>query len=156
MRTWKVSVVGALLFALSAALAAQGPDPQAAAAAIMRADADFARTVADKDRARFLTFVAEATTFNGGAPDELHGRDAVMKQWATFFEPDGPSLSWTPIKGEVLATGDIGWTTGQSVFRQKGPDGKTTERHGRYLTVWRKQADGRWQVVFDTGSNMPN
>jgi hypothetical protein len=26
---------------------------------------------------------------------------------------------------------------------------------GNYLTVWKKQADGAWQAVFDTGSTFP-
>lgn len=28
--------------------------------------------------------------------------------------------------------------------------------HGRYLTVWRKQADGSWKVTADIGSNAPS
>jgi ketosteroid isomerase-like protein len=24
-----------------------------------------------------------------------------------------------------------------------------------YITVWKKQADGRWKVIFDTGSTLP-
>ena len=29
------------------------------------------------------------------------------------------------------------------------------ERRGEYLTVWRKQRDGSWKVIFDTGSTLP-
>jgi len=81
----------------------------AEAAQIMKADADFAQAVAGKDRARFLSFLAEVTTFNGGSPSELHGRDAVMKEWNDFFTPDGPTLSWTPARGEVVGAGT--WAT---------------------------------------------
>ena len=31
------------------------------------------------DRERFLSFLADVTTFNGGIPSELRGRDAVME-----------------------------------------------------------------------------
>jgi ketosteroid isomerase-like protein len=31
--------------------------------------------------------------------------------------------------------------------------GGQTTRRGQYLTVWRKQADGAWKVVYDSGSN---
>ena len=78
-----------------------------------------------------------------------------MTAWSDFFTPDGPTLTWTPIKGEVIGAGDVGYTTGRSLFRQKSADGKVTERRGQYLTVWRKQADGSWKVVFDTGSTLP-
>jgi ketosteroid isomerase-like protein len=128
---------------------------QAAGRAIVQADSDFARSVAERNREHFLSFIADVTTFNGGSAAELHGRDAVIKDWSTFFEPNGPTLSWTPTKGEVIGAGDLGYTTGQSLFRQAGPDGKVTERRGEYLTVWRRQADGSWRVVFDTGSTLP-
>ena len=40
----------------------------------------FAQSVADKNREKFLSFIAESTTFNGGTPNEIHGRDAVMEE----------------------------------------------------------------------------
>jgi ketosteroid isomerase-like protein len=127
----------------------------AEAAQIMKADADFAQAVAGKDRERFLSFLTDVTTFNGGSASELHGRDAVMKEWNDFFTADGPTLSWTPARGEVVGAGDLGYTTGRSLFRGKGADGKMVERRGEYLTVWRKQRDGSWKVIFDTGSTLP-
>jgi len=132
-----------------------GPDLKAAGDAILKSDVAFAQSVAEKNREKFLSFIAEVTTFGGGTANELHGRDAVMKAWGDFFTPDGPTLSWTPTKGEVIGAGDVGYTTGHSVFRQKDKSGKVTERRGQYVTVWKKQTDGSWKVVFDTGSNLP-
>jgi len=149
-------LVGCLVFAV-AQVRAQVPaaNLQAAADQIVKSDAAFAQSVAEKNRDKFLSFIADVTTFSGGTANELHGRDAVMRAWADFFAPDGPTLSWTPTKGEVIGAGDVGYTTGRSVFRQKGTDGKVTERRGQYVTVWKKQADGSWKVVFDTGSTLP-
>lgn len=124
-------------------------------AQIMKADADFAASVAQRNRERFLSFLADVTTFNGGSPNELRGRDAVMKDWSDFFVAGGPTLSWTPARAEVVGAGDLGYTTGTSILRGKGPDGSPIERHGEYLTVWRKQKDGSWKVIFDTGSTLP-
>jgi ketosteroid isomerase-like protein len=148
-------MLAGVLAAQTAVVRAQGPSHAAEAAAIMRADADFARSVADRDRQRFLSFIAEVTTFNGGSASELHGRDAVMKDWSDFFDPSGPTLSWVPLKADVFGAGDLGYSTGRSVFRSKGPNGAPVERLGEYLTVWRKQRDGAWRVVFDTGSTLP-
>jgi len=152
------SAVSALVAGLATALLAaqaQTPNLKAAADQIVKSDAAFAQSVADKNREKFLSLIADVTTFNGGTANELHGRDAVMKAWGDFFAPDGPTLSWTPTKGEVIGAGDVGYTTGQSVLRQKDPSGKVVERRGQYVTIWRKQADGSWKVVFDTGSTLP-
>src|SRR4051794_18332368 len=58
---------------------------QAASREIVQADTDFARAVAERNRERFLSFIADVTTFNGGSANELRGRDAVMKDWNDFF-----------------------------------------------------------------------
>jgi len=155
MSIWKPLAAAALLTVLGASTGhAQGGDLQAAAAQIVKADADFARSVADKNRQQFLSFIAEAAIFNGGAADELHGREAVIADWAPFFAPDGPTLTWAPTAGEVIGAGDLGYTTGRSVFSSKDADGKPIERRGQYITVWKKQADGSWKVIYDTGSTI--
>jgi ketosteroid isomerase-like protein len=152
----RLLIVSALVFVGTVAARAQpAPDLAAAAAQIMKADADFARSVAEGDRDRFLSFIADVTTFSGGTANELRGKDAVWKAWSDFFAPNGPKLRWTPTKGEVIGAGDIGYTTGRAVIRAPGRDGKVTERHTEYVTVWKKQADGSWKVIFDTGSTLP-
>ncbi|MBS1819668.1 MAG: DUF4440 domain-containing protein [Acidobacteria bacterium] len=133
-------------------VAGAGARYPAETAQIVQADRDFAASVAQRNRERFLSFIADATTFNGGTAGEVHGRDAVLKDWADFFNPDGPTLSWSPTHGDVVGAGDVGYTTGTAVLRGKGPNGAPIERHSEYVTVWRRQKDGSWKVVFDTGS----
>jgi ketosteroid isomerase-like protein len=150
-------LIGALLAvgSLNASSArAQRADPnRAGAAAIMRADADFNQAVADRDLKRFLSFVGEPTTFNGGMADEIHSRDAIAKDWAPYFDANGPRLAWKPIKGEILGHGDLGYTVGTWERRAAAAGGQAAVTRGNYLTVWRKQADGAWRVSFDTGSS---
>ena len=130
---------------------AQRVDQKAAAAVIMKADTDFNQAVADRDLSRFLSFVGEPATFNGGMPDEIHGRNQVGKEWAPYFRVDGPRLTWKPAKGEILGHGDLGYTVG-TWERRAGPGSQPLVSRGNYLTVWKKQADGAWRVAFDTGS----
>jgi ketosteroid isomerase-like protein len=147
------------IFALVALLAlglmsarAQRVDQKTAAAAIIKADADFNQAVADRDLTRFLSFVGEPATFNGGLPEEIHGRDAVAKDWAPYFQANGPRVTWTPTEGEILGHGDLGYTVG-TWERRARPGTQPPDSRGNYLTVWKKQADGAWRVAFDTGSS---
>ena len=55
----------------------------------------------------------------------------------------------------MLVGGDLGYTVGNWERRLKAKDGRVVVQHGQYLTVWKKQADGRWQVIFDGGSEAP-
>ena len=133
---------------------AQRADPKrAGAAAIMKADADFNQALADRDLKRFLSFVGEPTTFNGGMADEIHSRDAIAREWAPYFEANGARLTWKPTKGEVLGHGDLGYTVGAWERRAMAAGGQPAVTRGNYLTVWRKQADGAWRISFDTGSS---
>jgi len=144
-------------FALTGSRVVAGQNParnatpeRVAEAAMLKADRDFNRAVADRDMSRFLSLVAEDATFNGS-----RGREAVGKAWAPFFSADGPRLSWAPTKAESLVAGDVGYTVGTWERRTPAPDGTVKVTHGQYLTVWRKQKDGSWQAAFDTGSTAP-
>jgi ketosteroid isomerase-like protein len=147
-------ILGAVLAVGSMNMRAQRADPnRSAVAAIMKADADFNQAVADRDLKRFLSLVGEPTTFNGGMADEIHNRDAIARDWAPYFEANGPRLTWKPTKGEVLGHGDLGYTVGTWERRAAGAGGQAAVTRGSYLTVWRKQVDGAWRVSFDTGSS---
>src|SRR3954453_11706897 len=99
MSTPHMVTVGILVLASATAAGAQRvPDLSGAAAQIMKADADFAESVAQRNRDRFLSFIADGTTFNGGTANELRGKEAVWKEWSDFFAPGGPTLTWRPTK----------------------------------------------------------
>jgi ketosteroid isomerase-like protein len=78
-----------------------------------------------------------------------------VTSWGAFFEKDGPTVTWTPTKAEVLVGGDVGVTFGEWVHRARSSDGRTIETRGEYTTAWLRQTDGTWRVIFDIGSTRP-
>jgi ketosteroid isomerase-like protein len=104
----------------------------------------FAKTMADRDFDAFLTFVSpEAIFFNGNEP--LKGKAAVNAAWAGFFEGPQAPFSWHPDTVEVLDSGQLAISSGPVL----APTGEVV---GRFNSIWRKDADGEWRVVFDKGS----
>jgi ketosteroid isomerase-like protein len=104
----------------------------------------FAGTMADRDFDAFLTFVSpEAVFFSGNEP--RRGREAVSKTWAPYFEGEKAPFSWHPDVIEVLGSGHLALTSGP-VRAASG------EIIGRFNSIWRKDEDGQWRVVFDKGS----
>jgi ketosteroid isomerase-like protein len=104
----------------------------------------FAKTMADRDFDAFLSFVsAEAIFFNGNTP--LRGLDAVGEAWAPFFDGDDAPFSWHPDLVEVLDSDNLALSSGPVL-------GTAGEEVGRFNSIWRKDADGEWRVVFDKGS----
>lgn len=58
------------------------------------------------------------------------------------------SVSWSPTAATVSADGDMGYTVGGYQMTM-APEGAPTQIDGKYLTVWKKQADGSWMVSAD-------
>ena len=75
------------------------------------------------------------------------GRAAARKVWASYFADPTFEISWKTTSAGVEK--DTGWTVGTYRDSFKGPDGKTIVEKGKYLTVWRKSADGKWKAIHD-------
>jgi ketosteroid isomerase-like protein len=120
-----------------------GPTNAQLAEEVRRAESGFAMTMADRDHAAFVSFLAEETVFFGGQR-VLRGKAAVAGAWKGFYEGASAPFSWRPEQVEVLDSGGLGFTSGP-VF---DPAGK---RVGTFNSVWRREADGRWRIVFDKG-----
>jgi len=106
------------------------------------AETAFAKTMADRDHAAFASFLSEEAIFSGGGVNR--GREAVAAAWAGFFKGEKPPFSWKPEFVAVLDSGDLGTTQGP-VF---DPEGKHV---GTFNSVWRREADGKWRIIFDRG-----
>jgi ketosteroid isomerase-like protein len=110
---------------------------------VRAAEVGFARTMATRDRTAFATFVADdAIFFNGRGA--LRGKTAVVQVWARYFEGTQAPFSWEPDTVEVLESGTLALTSGPV----RDTDGKQI---GTFNSIWRRDRDGRWRVVFDKG-----
>ena len=118
--------------------------------AMAETEREFARTAKSKGvRDAFLEFFADDSI--AFTPDPMSAKARLLKQPSTPFAIN--ELLWEPRTGDVAASAELGWLTGPSTFIDHSkPD--ATPRHGNYLSVWRKQADGRWRVFIDVGTNL--
>jgi uncharacterized protein (TIGR02246 family) len=151
------TVIAMLLLpaAASGAARAAEPDPAAGRAALLKADADFNAAAAARGAEGWASFFAEDGSMLPSRGGIVTGPAAIREFMAPAFAEPGFSLAWTPERADVAVSGDLGWTTGTWELRRKGPAGDPVRRTGRYVTVWRKQADGAWKVVMDVGNQDP-
>jgi ketosteroid isomerase-like protein len=95
---------------------------------------------------------ADAQMFSG--PGEfISGPRAIAESFGPPTEKN--SLVWHPVHGEVSEAGDLGYTVGNAVSMNVREDGQKLIGYSKYLTVWRKQRDGKWRYVVDGGSTRP-
>jgi hypothetical protein len=74
------------------------------------------------------------------------GVAAVGADWSPLLTPGGPTLAWAPDDALAAGSGDLVLTRGAFTFT---PSDGGPLRTGRYLTVWRREADGRLRVALD-------
>ena len=118
-------------------------------------EASFARAVASKDPKVFTTFWSEDAAIFPPGEGLVTGREKILESWSPLLKDPDASLTWKPRRVEVSRSGDLGYTYGSYESRHKGSDGNPVVRTGHYVTIWRKEADGRWRAVLDIGSADP-
>ena len=64
-------------------------------------------------------------------------------------------LKWNPIKADVSEDGTMGFTYGNWEYPVKDKKGEITTTYGNYVTVWKRQPDGKWKYVLDGGNTTP-
>ena len=72
---------------------------------------------------------------------------------ARVFAGDTDDLRWAPAVVEVR--GDLGVTWGPWALLTKDRDGRPVAQRGRFVSVWKKDADGAWRIWIDIGNAGP-
>jgi ketosteroid isomerase-like protein len=103
----------------------------------------FAKTMADRDHAAFQTFLADEAVFFG-RQGPTRGKQAVAAAWKPLYEAKSAPFSWAPETVQVLDSGTLAISSGPV----KDPEGKSV---GVFNSIWRREKDRQWRVVFDKG-----
>jgi len=140
MRT-RIGLFGsALLLLLAGCTAAVDADKERAA--LLATDGQWMKSAGDAQK--FASFYAsDASFYPAGAP-VVKGRDAIQAAFKQLSSAPGFALSWTVTSSQIATAGDIAYLTGAYEVKFTGGEEK-----GKYITVWKKQADGGWQVTND-------
>jgi len=128
---------------------AKKADVEAERAALRQADADWAKTVAEKNAGAFTGyFTADGVVMPPNLP-AVNGTDAIRTWVSTNMSLPGFAVTLEATSAEVAASGDIGYTLGNFTYQMSMPDGSQLTDRGKYATIWKKQADATWKVAVD-------
>jgi ketosteroid isomerase-like protein len=150
----RLAIVSVLLFAIQCMAAQTRPVSQKSGPEVLlQLEADFMKATAERGLDGFMSFFADDAVDLPAGEDMVSGKENIRKA----LSPWGAdvSLTWTPVKAEISASGDLGYTYGTYVYKAMGKDGKPVMAYGKYTTVWKKQADDTWKVALDTGNSSP-
>ncbi len=145
----KFGLVTTLLLAGMGVSFAQKSDGGADEQAIRKLDAGWSAAAESKDVGKFISYYAEdgaALPFN--API-AKGKEQTEKLWAGLMSMPGFALSFAPTKIEVAKSGEMAYDVGTFELKLNDASGKSTTTLGKYVVVWKKQADKQWKAVAD-------
>lgn len=128
-------------------------DVESQKTAILSTDRAFSAMSAEKGmQAAFIAFAAEEVIKPQEGRQPLVGRESLIKSFETAPSRDFV-LTWEPLKAD--AAGGIGYTFGNWTRKSTTGSGSDTTVYGNYISIWKRQDDGSWKYVFDSGNGTP-
>jgi ketosteroid isomerase-like protein len=149
------TLVLTLAFALAAAAVCLAGDTKAEQA-LREADVAWSKAAESKDLDKTLSYYSDdATVLPPNAPAATT-KEAIRKVWQDMLATPGFVISWKATKVEVAKSGDLGFVSGTYEVTMNDASGKPVSEKGKYVEVWKKQADGKWKCGTDTwNSDLP-
>jgi ketosteroid isomerase-like protein len=152
-------LVSLLLFAFTTACT-QAPPPDTHAAdvqALKDTDAAWGKVLVAKDFEKSMSYYADdASVLMPNAP-AINGKDAIRAAWKPVFDDPNLAFTFQGSRIEVAKSADLGYWQGTYTFTTTDPKTKrpVTDK-GKYVEVYKKQADGTWKSVADIwNTDMP-
>ena len=86
------------------------------------------------------------------ADDGVFVRDGWTNsnQWLANRPPPPIVLDWRPAYAETASSGELGLSTGPWKITSK-TKADAPAQYGQFVSVWRREANGRWKVAVDLG-----
>jgi ketosteroid isomerase-like protein len=140
-----------LASALTAAACSSVPlnDPIADAKSLAEAESAFAaHSVREDMRTAFLAHFADDGVFVRG------GAWTAARAWLGPRSAPPIVLDWRPVHVEAARSGELGLSTGPWKLAARA-EPQVEKAHGQFVSVWRREPDGRWNVVVDIGISNP-
>jgi uncharacterized protein (TIGR02246 family) len=118
-------------------------------------DAQWAAAAAAKDLDKTVSYFSDDAIVMPPNMPSATTKDAIRKLWQDMIGSSA-SVSWQVSRVEVAKSGDMAYLAGSYQVTMKDAEGKESSERGKYLEVWKKQADGKWKCGADIwNSDLP-
>jgi uncharacterized protein (TIGR02246 family) len=125
--------------------------------AIKDTEVAWAKAAAAKDAEKFSSYYTDDGSLLDQDMPPVNGKEAIGKMVKEIMADPNFALTFQGTRWDVAKSGDLGYAQGSYTMTVTSPKSKkaSTDK-GKYLTVFKKQADGSWKAVEDMiSSNGP-
>ena len=115
---------------------------------LMDADKEFSDLSKEKGmKNAFMEYIDSNGVLLRPNEHPLVGADAI--DYLSQLNDSSYTLEWEPKSATVAKSGDLGFTYG---YYKLMPNGKDTVLYGTYVSILKKQSNGGWKFLLDTGN----
>jgi len=105
---------------------------------------------AAKDPARLASHYADDASLMVPDLPLMKGKDAILSGLKTMMADKNLTISFATASVDVSKAGDIAYSQGAYSMTATNPKTKkVVAEKGKYVTVYKKQADGKWKAIAD-------
>lgn len=116
--------------------------------AMMNADRAFSKLSEEKGmKTAFMEYMDSNGVLLRTNHLPIAGADAI--DYLIQQNDTGYILRWEPRNGAVAKSGELGYTYGVYALT---PSQKDTVIYGTYVSIWKKELNGSWKFVLDSGN----
>ena len=156
---YKSILFGCVLLATSLSacqfISTEKPDHGSLKAAMMDADRSFSKLSQQQGmRTAYMQYLDSTGVLLRPNTMPLIGADAI--DYISMGNDSAFTMTWEPKGAHLAEAGDLGYTYGIYSIQ---PTNMDTTLYGTYVSIWKRQPDGSWKFVLDTGNEgiqMPN
>ena len=153
----RLSMLVSLLLLAFTSACTQAPPPDthdADVQSLKDTEAAWVKVVAAKDFEKTVSYYADdASLLMSNAP-AANGKDAIRAAFKPLADDPNFAHACQASRVEVAKSGDLGYAQGAYTSTMTDPKTKKpiTDK-GKYVTAYKKQADGTWKAVADMDSS---
>ncbi len=151
------AVVSLTLGGCNKSTAGKGGDVESATKAIKADEKKWNEDFKAKDTEGMASHYADDAYFVAPGVAGTQGTTAIRQIFANASTDPAFAIQFASDKIDVASSGDLAYARGK--FSEKYTDkktGKVMSDSGSYLTVYKKQEDGRWKAVEDFAAADPD
>ena len=121
--------------------------------AIEQTNARFVEAFKAGDAATIASLYTETARMLPPDATEIAGREAIQKEWQSWIDDGLKDL--TLEAQDVEASGELAYEIGLFSLQVPTENGQMATAGGNYVVVWKRAADGNWQLHVDTWNEAP-
>jgi ketosteroid isomerase-like protein len=133
---------------------ATAPDTRAADENTLRTlDEQWSKAAGARDVEKTISYYTDDAIVMPQNSPPLTTKEQIRGMWKSMLGAPSFSGGWKSTKVEVARSGDLGYVSGTYEMTENDASGKPITDRGKYLEIWKKQADGSWKCTVDMFSS---